>query len=103
MKQKFDVDEFLKGAEFEVVLHGKSFFISDITEEIVAKFNDDSVKHKAIVKEILSCEDADLAGYGEIAMAAILKGITDHFFQSDLLGNLLNDSSKPEQSPTSST
>jgi hypothetical protein len=99
----FDVDAFLKKAEFEVVLKGKKFVINDISEELVDKFKDPQYKPRELLQELLGCTKEDLAGYGTIGLSAIIKKVTDHFFQSGLLGEVLPDLNKPEQSPTSST
>jgi hypothetical protein len=104
MKEKsFDVDEFLKEASYEIKLHGKSFFINDISEELIEKFNDENAKHLDLLQELLGCTAEDLKGYGAIALAAIIKRITDHFFQSDLLSGLSEGLNKSEPSATSST
>ncbi len=103
MDKSFNVDDFLKEAAYEIVLHGKPFTIMDISEELIDKFNDEKNKPRELLKELLGCKDEDLAGYGSIALTAIIKRITDHFFQSDLLKDLSEDLKKQEQSPISST
>jgi hypothetical protein len=97
MKNVFDVDEFLKEATFTVKLHGKEFSVSDIPEEVVDKFGSEEHTAKEILKDILNCTDEDLKGYGAVALARLIKEITNHFFQSDLLKGLSEDLSKQGQ------
>jgi hypothetical protein len=88
-----DVDKFLEENAVTIKLHGKAFTIKDIDDEAqkLMAINDDDKEDghtKLIVKSLLKCSDDDLKDYGSIAIAAIMREITE---------NLLLQSSQKNQ------
>jgi len=78
-----DIDKFLEDNAVTIRLHGKEFTVKDIdndAQQLMAKDEkDQSESHgKDIVKALLKCTDEDLEGYGSVAMAAIMKEITEN-------------------------
>lgn len=77
----FNVDDYLKKNEVEIVLKGKSFIVSDVPfdfQETIAEANAEA--QKAGLKKLLKCEDKDLEGYGVAAVAGIIRHITENLF-----------------------
>jgi hypothetical protein len=77
----FNVDEYLKKNEVEIILKGKSFVVADVPfdfQETIADASADGQKEG--LKKLLKCKNEDLDGYGVAAVAGIIRHITENLF-----------------------
>lgn len=80
MANVFDVDKYLIDNEIEVKLNGKSFKVSDISDDVRSMMMEENQDVRKVTQLLVGCTNEDLAKYGVAALGAIIKHVSEALF-----------------------
>lgn len=81
MARNVNIDEFLQKQTITFTLNGKEFRVKDVPLEVRKMLEAEKIDEVEIVKKVLGCSDADLKGYGLVALNHIIKEVSENLFQ----------------------